>query len=452
MKFDIVVVGGGPGGYPAAIRAAQMGAKVAIVERDRFGGECTNYGCIPTKALLKAAKVMEEIRSYPFIRGSAELDYGELAKWVRRVYTRSSRGVEYLLRSYGVEMLRGEARPKTGKRLVVNGEEVEAGSIIIATGSEPASIPGYAVDGQYIHNNRTILSLEEPPGSILIIGGGYIGVEYATVFSALGSEVYIVELLDRILPQMDPDLAKVVDKKLRERGVKIYTGVKAGEPHREDGYLRVPLSTGEEISVEKVLVAVGRRPNSGFARELGVELDDKGFVKVDDRMATSMDGVYASGDVAGQPMLAHKAFAQAVVAGENAAGGDTYYVQRYVPAVVYTDPEIVSVGLTLEEAREKGLEAEAEVYPIGGVAKAFIEGGSDGVVKIVYSGEEILGIHIAAPHASELAGEATYLLETSASLEDLALTIHPHPTVSEALREAAEHILGRPIHSVLKKK
>jgi len=452
MKYDVVVVGGGPGGYPAAIRAAQMGAKVAIVEKDRFGGECTNYGCIPTKALLRAAKLVEDMRSYPFIKGGAEVDYGELAKWVRRVYTRSSRGVEYLLRSYGVEMMRGLARPKSNGRVVVDGEEVEAGSIVVATGSEPVEIPRYRVDGRKIHNNRTILGLEEPPSSILIIGGGYIGVEYATVFSSLGSEVYLVELLDRILPQMDPDLARVVDKRLREKGVRIYTGVRAGEPREEDGHLRIPLSSGDELRVEKVLVAVGRRPSSGFAVELGVETDEKGFVKVDERMATNVAGVYASGDVAGQPMLAHKAFAQAVVAGENAAGGDAYYVQRYVPAVVYTEPEILSVGLTLEEAQERGLDAEAEVYPIGGVAKAFIEGGSDGVVKIVYSGEEILGIHIAAPHASELAGEATYLLETAASLEDLALTIHPHPTVSEALREAAEHILGRPIHSVLKKK
>ncbi len=450
-KYDVLVVGGGPAGYPAAIRAAQNGAKVAIVEKDRFGGECTNYGCIPTKALLKGAKVAEELNRYSFVKGDVSIDFKELMRWVGRVSSRSSRGVEYLLKGYGVEIYRGEARFKDVKTVRVGDIELHGDKVVLALGSRPIDIPGFPVDGERIHNNRTILGIEEKPGSIAIIGAGYIGVEYATVFSSLGSEVFLIELLERVLPQMDKDFSRLMDKTLRRRGVKIFTGVKAEKPEIGGDGVSIRLSNGDVINVDVVLVAVGRRPNSKGLEGLGIRLDEKGFVIVDDMMRTSVDGVYAAGDLSGQPMLAHKAFLEGVIAGENASGGEMYKVSRFIPSVVYTEPELVSVGYTLEAALDNGIRAEEKLYPIGGVAKAYIEGMTEGFVKMVVDGEgNIYGIHIAAPNASELAGEATYLLETGSTVEDVALTVHPHPTVSEALKEAAEYIVGRPYHYLLK--
>ncbi len=450
--YDVVVLGGGPGGYPAAIIAAQRGAKTAIVEKDRFGGECTNYGCIPTKALLKGAKLAREMMEYPFVKGDVSIDFKELRRWMDRIVTRSSRGVEYLLKGNEVEIVKGEGRVGDGY-VEVDGRRIQYRSLVLATGSKPISIPNFEVDGQIIHNNKTILSIEEPPGKLLVIGGGYIGLEYATLFTRLGTKVTVVELLDRVLPQMDRDLSSYIANRLKKEGVEIRTGVKAESSRKEDGGVRVRLSDGVEEVFDMVLVAVGRKPNTAIFNGF-VEMDEKGFVEVDDRMATSRASVYASGDITGNPMLAHKAFMEAVVAGENASGGDAYYISRYVPAVVYTDPELLSVGYTLEEALEKGYKASEEKYPLGGVARARMELGDDGFIKIVYDERDgtILGIHMAAPNASEMAGEATYLLETSATLEDLALTIHPHPTVSEAFREAAEYILDRPIHMLRRRK
>ena len=450
-KYDVLVIGGGPGGYPAAIRAAQNGAKVAIVEKDKFGGECTNYGCIPTKALLKGAKIGEELSRYPFVKGDASIDFKELMRWVGRVSSRSSRGVEYLLRGYGVEIYKGEAIFKDVKTVKVGDEELHGEKVVLALGSRPINIPGFQVDGERIHNNRSILGIKELPASIAIIGAGYIGVEYATVFSSLGVEVYLIELLERVLPLMDRDFSKLMDGLLRKRGVQIFTGVRAEKPEVQKDLVKIKLSNGDVVEADMVLVAVGRRPNSDGLDRLGVKLDGKGFVNVDDMMRTNVNGVYAVGDLAGQPMLAHKAFLEGVIAGENASGGEMYKVSKYVPSVVYTEPELVSVGYTLDEAVKNGIKAEEKLYPIGGVAKAYIEGMTEGFVKMVVDGEGgIHGIHIAAPNASELAGEATYLLETGSTVEDLALTIHPHPTVSEALKEAAEYILGKPYHYLLK--
>lgn len=450
-KYDVLVVGGGPGGYPAAIRASQNGAKVAIIERDRFGGECTNYGCIPTKALLKGAKIASDLAKYPFVVGDTEIDYRELVKWVRKVSNRSSRGIEYLLKGYGVDIYKGEAIFKDIRNVTVNGEELYGDKIILAMGSKPVDIPGFAVDGEYIHNNRSILDISELPNSIAIIGAGYIGVEYATIFSELGVDVYLIELLDRVLPLMDKDFSMLMDRLLKKRDVKIYTSVKAEEWVGNGESVMVKLSNGVKLEVDIVLIAVGRKPNSRDLDKLGVKLDNEGFVIVDEMNKTSIDGVYAVGDLAGKPMLAHKAFLEGVIAGENASGGEMYRVSKYIPSVVYTEPELVSVGFTYDEAKEAGYDVKEVIYPIGGLAKAYIEGVSEGFVKLIVDGEGLIyGIHMAAPNASELAGEATYLLETRASLEDLSLTVHPHPTVSEALREAAEYSLGKPYHYLLK--
>jgi len=450
-KYDVVVVGGGPGGYPAAIIASQKGAKTAVIEADRFGGECTNYGCIPTKALLKAARIARELREYPFITGEVSIDFKSLRKWMDRVVNRSSKGVEYLLKGNDVDIIKGRGRILAGY-VDVDGERVEYGSLVIATGSKPISIPGFPIDGRYIHNNKTILSIEDLPDNILIIGGGYIGLEYATLFTRLGVKVDLVELMDRVLPQMDRDISAYISRRLTKEGVNIGTGVKAVSSRVVGGKVEVRLSNDVVERYDYVLVAVGRRPNTEGV-DIEVALDEKGFIRVDERMETSVKGVYAAGDVTGDPMLAHKAFMEGIVAGENAAGGDAIYVSRYVPSVVYTDPEILSVGMTLEEARNANIDAVDTMYPLRGLAKARMELGDDGFIKYVFErgSQTLLGIHMVAPNASEMAGEAAYLLETGATLEDVALTIHPHPTVSEAFREAAEYALDRPIHMLRKR-
>ncbi|MCE4602516.1 MAG: dihydrolipoyl dehydrogenase [Desulfurococcales archaeon] len=454
-RYDVAVVGGGPGGYPAAIRAAQLGARVALVEEDRLGGECTNYGCIPTKAMVRPLEAIHRAASLSFTRGGLEVDFEALMEWVGSVVSQVSGGVETLLKGYDVEVIRGRARLVSSTALEVDGGKIWANRIVIATGTSPSSIPGLSVDGEVVHNNRTILGLRRKPGSMLIIGGGYIGVEYANVMAKLGVEVSIVEMMPRLLPGMDKDLARVAQRRLKKLGVEVHTNTMVKEIKTGEGGAVATLSSGVKLEAEKVLVAVGRRPNTrGLGLEnAGVSLDERGYIRVDDGMATSNPRIYASGDVAGPPLLAHKAFLQGAVAGENAAGGDAVYQPRAVPAVVYTEPELASVGYTLDEAREAGFNAGEKRYPLGGLAMARIEDATDGMIKLVYDvdSQQILGVHIAAPHAGEIIAGLTLALEYGATLEDLALTIHPHPSIVEAVREAAELVLGKPIHYILRR-
>jgi len=455
-KYDLVVLGGGPGGYPAAVRAAQLGLNVALVEADKLGGECTNYGCIPTKALIRAAEALHAA-SLPFIRGGVSADFGELMEWVKGFSSRISGGVEFLLKGYGVQVYRGHGSIHAPGVLSVDGEMVRFEKLIVATGTSPAEIPGLEPDGEIVHDNRSILGLKRKPSRMLIVGGGYIGVEYAAAMAKLGVEVHIVELLDRLLPGMDRDFGRIVERHLKKLGVKVYTRTRVEGLERREAYAVARLSGNKSVEADTVLVAVGRRPNtSGIGLEkLGVILDDKGYVKVNERMeARGAPGVYAAGDVTGPPLLAHKAFLQAVVAAESASGDrSAAYDPRGVPSVVFTDPEIASVGLTLEEARRLGLKAAERRLPLGGLARASLEGCGDCFAKIVYDEDSkaLLGFHIAAPNASEIIAAAALAIEMGATLEDVALTIHPHPTVSEALKEAAELALGRPIHFLLKR-
>lgn len=456
-KYDVIVVGGGPGGYPAAIRAAQLGKTVALVEADKLGGECTNYGCIPTKAMIKPASLVYNALKLSFTRGEITVDYEAMMEWVRGIVERVSGGVSMLLRGYGVQVYKGRAVLASSTSVELDDGTVLRGDrIVVATGSVPARIPGLEPDGIVVHDNRSILGLKRKPGSMTIIGGGYIGVEYATLMAKLGVEVHLVELLDRLLPAMDKDFSRLIERRLKKLGVKVYTGTRVEGVERGEGLARVSLSNGQTLETDIVLVAVGRKPNTqGIGLErAGVKVDERGFIRVDERMMTSSPMVYASGDAAGQPMLAHKAFLQAVVAGENAAGGDAVYNPRAVPAVVYTEPELASTGMTLAEAREKGFNAVEKRYPIGGLAMASIEDATDGFIKIVYDADTgtVLGAHVAAPHASEIISELTLAVEMGAYVEDLALTIHPHPSISEAVKEAAEYILEKPIHYLLQRR
>jgi dihydrolipoamide dehydrogenase len=449
-KFDLVVLGGGPGGYPAAIRASQLGLSTALVEANRLGGECTNYGCIPTKSMIRPVELLSSLSRLPFVKLSYELDYQAYMDWVKGVASRVSEGVGSLLRRYNVEVFNARgwvAEP--GVLELSDGRRIGYSKLVVATGTDPASIPGLDFDGALIHNNRTILEVRRKPSRVLVIGAGYIGVEFANVMAKLGVDVYIVEVMDRVLPAMDDDFSRLMSRRLSRMGVKVYTSTRIVEVEKREGYVKAKLSNNVEVEADLVLVAVGRKPNTkGLGLErLGVSLDERGYVRVDGRMAASTN-VYASGDVTGPPLLAHRAFAQAIVAAENAAGLKSEFDARAIPSVVFTDPELVSVGLTEVEAKNAGYRVSTVKLPIGGLARATIEDSLDGFIKIVYeeSSKAVIGIHLAAPHASEIAGELGLAIEMGATLEDLASTIHPHPTISEAVQEVAELALGKPKH------
>ncbi|MCE4611997.1 MAG: dihydrolipoyl dehydrogenase [Desulfurococcales archaeon] len=457
-RFDLLVIGGGPGGYPAAVRASQLGLNVALVEADSLGGECTNYGCIPTKAMLHPVLSALTLKR---LGVNVEVPFESVARFAEEVVSRVRGGVETLLRGYGVEVIKGRARVKERRLVEVDGYgEVRYDKLVVATGTSPATLPGMEPDGDVVLDNRGAVRLRKKPGSMLVIGGGYVGVEFATVMASLGVEVHLVEIMDRLLPGMDRDLARIAERHLKALGVKVYTSSRVGELERRESHAKATIETPKgrvEVEAEKVLVAVGRRPNTrGLGLErLGVELDSKGYVKVNQGMETTAPGVYASGDVAGPPLLAHKAFAQAVVAAERAAGDSSAaYDPRAVPSVVYTEPELASAGMTKEEAERRGFEAAEKRYPLASLARVYMEGCRDCFIKVVYDrgSGAVLGVHVAAPHASEIIAEAVLAMEMGAALEDLALTIHPHPTVSEALREAAEFILEKPIHYVLRRR
>lgn len=455
-KYDLVVVGGGPGGYPAAIRASQLGMKVALIEMNRLGGECTNYGCIPTKALIKPANIFWAVKKMGFIKGNIELSFEEYMEWVNTVVKKISGGIEMLLKSYGVDLYRGMASIRDGETIYVeNIGELKAKKILLATGTDPADLPGIRVDGEAIHNNRTIIGLKKKPSSMLIIGGGYIGVEFASIFAKIGVEVTVVEVMQNLLPGMDPDISRAAERILRSLGVKIYTGTTVKSLTAKGGEVSVELSGGDSLSAEKILVAVGRKPKqiSGIEK-LGVKLDEKGYIVVDRSMRTSHPNIYASGDIAGPPLLAHKAFAQSLVAAENIAGRNITFDPKAIPSVIFTDPEIAFVGINENEAKKQGYKARSVKLPLGGVARAAIEEAEEGFAKIVFDEEtkEILGFYVVAPHASEIISEAVLAIEMGATLEDLSLTIHPHPTISEVLEEISELALGRPKHFFIRRR
>lgn len=456
-KYDVVVIGGGPGGYPAAIRAAQLGLSVAIVEMNRFGGECTNFGCIPTKSMIKPVEAMWYVRNKDFFSGEVSLDFQKYMEWVKGIVGRLSNGVRDLLKGNGVDMFEGRGRLLDRYSVSVDGSEVlQARSIILATGTSPSSIPGVEVDGEVIHNNRTIMGLKRKPSSILIIGGGYIGVEFASMMSKIGVEVYLVEIMDRLLPGMDSDFSRFIERKLRSYGVKVFKGTKVDEVKKLENGVRASLSNGSSIDSEIVLVAVGRKPNTSDLglEAAGVETDPRGFIRVDGRCRTNIPNIYAVGDVTGGAMLAHRAFMQGVVAAENAAGLNSVFDARGIPAVVFTDPELAYVGVNKEEASDMGIDADSVRIPLGGVARAIIDDSADGFIKVTFDRESkaVLGVHVAAHNASEIISEATLAIEMGATLEDLALTIHPHPTISESIKEVADVALGKPLHYLIRKR
>ncbi|MBK7581550.1 MAG: dihydrolipoyl dehydrogenase [Myxococcales bacterium] len=461
--YDVVVLGGGPGGYPCAIRLGQLGLKVACVEAEEYGGVCLNWGCIPSKALIstahqyeKAGKASEQGLSF----GEVSIDVDKLQAWKNGIVKKLTSGVRHLLKQNGAEAIEGmgrfvdaqtlEVKQKSGELLRVRATR----GIVVATGSATIEVPGFEFDGKQIIGAREAVSLTHVPRRLAVIGGGVIGLELGMVYQALGSQLTVIELTPNLLPGTDPDAVKIVERSLAKKGGRVLKQAKAERWERNpDGSVAVIVSTGgatERVDADVVLVAVGMRPRSGGIglEEIGVTVDARGFVPTDPECRTNVPGVFAIGDVSGAPMLAHKATKEGEVCAEVIAGKAAAKDWVTIPGIIFTDPEIASVGLTEEAAKASGFELKVGRFPFAALGRAMSIRETDGFVKIVTEkgSARILGIHIVGPSASDLISEAALAMEMAATAEDIALTVHPHPTLGEALMEAAQHALGHAIH------
>jgi dihydrolipoamide dehydrogenase len=461
-QYDVVIIGAGPGGYVAAIRAAQLGLQTACVEcRNSLGGTCLNIGCIPSKALLQSSEKFAEAR-YTFGEhgikvGDIGLDLGAMMARKDRVVTTLTRGVEFLFRKNRVDWLKGFGRIAAPGKVAVAGadgaeHEVEAGSIVIATGSESAPLPVVTIDEQRILSSTGALALDHVPNHLAVIGGGYIGLELGSVWLRLGAKVTVVELLDRIVPNMDQELSTALQRVLTRQGIQFKLGAKVAEIREAGDGVTIEIEGAgrQSLSADAVLVAIGRRPyTKGLGLEaIGVARDAQGRVVVDDGFATSVPGIYAIGDVIRGPMLAHKAMEEGAALAERLAGQKPSIDYDAIPAVVYTWPEVASVGSTEEELKAAGTLYRAGKFPFSATPRARTNGDTEGFVKILADSatDRVLGVHIIGPDAGTMIAEATLAIEFGAAAEDIARTCHAHPTLSEAMKEAALAVDGRAIH------
>jgi dihydrolipoamide dehydrogenase len=460
-RYDVIVIGAGPGGYVAAIRAAQLGLSTACVEdRGSLGGTCLNIGCIPSKALLQSSERLVEARSvlaeHGVRVGEVSLDLAAMMARKDKVVGTLTRGVEFLFRKNKIDWLRGRGRIAAPGQVVVDGNggarEVEAASIIIATGSESTPLPGFEVDERLILSSTGALALDHVPQRLAVVGGGYIGLELGSVWRRLGSEVTVVEILDHIVPTMDRELGRALQRVLARSGIAFKLATRVVGARREGDSVVLDLEGGarESLAVDAVLVAIGRRPYAqGLGLEaVGVARDNQGRVIVDDGFATNVPGIYAIGDVIRGPMLAHKAEEEGMALAERLVGQHSRVDYDAIPAVVYTWPEVASVGKTEEELKAAGIAYRAGRFPFTANPRARTNGDTEGFVKILAEegGDRVLGVHIIGPDAGTLIAEAVLAKEFGASAEDIARTCHAHPTLSEAVKEAALAVVGRAIH------
>ena len=455
--FDIAVIGGGPAGYVAAIRATQLGASVAVIEKGHLGGACTNVGCIPTKALIHVARSMLEMdraATFGLGDGRTELDFSRTAKHRDQVVAKLRKGVGTLLKGNKVELIRGAASFKDDHTLSVASDdaarEVSAARIMIATGSAPVELPAMPFDGDRVISSSTAVGLDELPESLLMVGAGYIGCEFASAFVTFGVDVTIVEALDGILPLMDTDCGKEVFKLLKKRGATIHTSTRVEKLETTKSCVTASLSNGKKVTAERALICVGRRPSTeGLALEnAGVATDDRGGLVVNEHMQTSVPHIYGIGDAAGGILLAHVASAEGLVAAAHATGTLSAKMDyRVVPACAFTLPEIATVGLSEDAAREAVGEVIVKKFPLMALGKAQVDAAPEGFVKVIAEAGtgQLLGVHIASMEASTLIAEAALALQLECTAEELAHTIHAHPTYPESLREACDGVLGLPI-------
>lgn len=455
--FNIAVIGTGPGGYIAALKAAQLGAKVAVIEKHLLGGTCLNYGCIPSKALLASAELIHKINNAAAlgvqVSGSVNYDWPAIQKRKDKVLAKLRGGVKNLFAARNVTLFTGRAVLDGSGKINITDDKgksqtVTADRIIIASGSVPARIPGWPDDPSVVCTSDEALHWKDLPRRLLIVGGGVIGCEFACMMHEYGVQVTVVEMLEELLPEMESDLGRMLNRIFTQRGITIYTGVKVEDLQVAGQTASAVLSNGQTVEADKVLVAAGRRPAT---QDIGLETigleTDRGFLRVNDRMETGAEGVYCIGDANGRCLLAHAASAQGVIAAENAAGRPAEYTLP-VPNAVYTFPEIASVGLTTKQAARQEIPVSVGQFPIGYLGKAMAVGEETGFVKVIAAREDdtLLGVHILGHNATEIIESATAMIGLKAKAKDLAEMIFAHPTIGEAVKEAAEDVYSSALH------
>ena len=459
IRVEALVIGAGPGGYVAGIRLGQLKKRAMVVERDKPGGICLNVGCIPSKALITVSKYHDKIKhggDFGLYADNVRVDMAKMQQWKGEVVSKLTGGVRTLLKANGCDYRTGTARLTSRNTVEITERDgkvmVQADNVVIATGSRPIEIPGFKFDGNRIVDSTGALDFQAVPERFVVIGGGYIGIEIGTLYAKLGAKVTVVEALPSILTGNDPEIVQIVSRKLKKLGVEVMTGAKAKSWAEKDGRAVVTVDVGGKdatLDADKVLVAVGRRPNSeGLGlEELGVKIE-RGFVPVDRRLRTNVPGIYAIGDVAGQPMLAHKASREAEVVAEVIAGHKAEFDVRCIPAVIFSDPEVASAGITADEATQRGRKVKVGKFPFAALGRAIANADTDGFVKVVIDAEskEVLGIHVVGNGASDIIAEAALAIEMGALADDISMTIHAHPTLPEAIMEAAKASLGEAIH------
>jgi len=459
-KFDIAILGGGPGGYVAAIRAAQLGQKVAIIDKDRLGGICLNWGCIPTKALLKNAEILHYVKNskkFGINISEYDVDFGKTVKRSRDVSQRLSKGIEFLMKKNKITHIEGRGVLKSANEIEVTKgkkkETVKADKIIIATGARPKIFPGMKPDGKQVITSKEAMILKTPPKKMVIIGAGAIGVEFAYFYNEYGTEVHLMEMMPNILPVEDVDVSKEVEKSFKKSGIKIYTETKVTQIEKLKTKVKVHTKKGEKsqiIDADIVLNAVGVTGNiEKFGLEdVGVKTD-RGAITINEFNQTSVPNIYAIGDVTGPPWLAHVASAQGHVASEHAAGHDTHPVDySNIPGCTYCQPQVASLGLTEAAAKEAGHNIKVGRFDFRASGKALATGDSTGFVKIIFDAKygELLGCHIVGSEATELIAELGVAKALETTWQEIAMTVHAHPTLSEAVMEAALDAFGQSVH------
>jgi len=462
MQFDVVVIGSGPGGYVAAIRAAQHGKKTAIVERAELGGICLNWGCIPTKALLRSAEVFELINhadSFGLKVAKPKVDFDKVIQRSRDVAGRMSKGVTFLMKKNKIEVLNGHGKLLDRNTVEVTGadgkaQKVSATNIIVATGARARQIPGMEVDGKQVLSYREAMVVDKLPKSIVVVGAGAIGVEFAYFFNALGSDVTIIEMMPHLLPIEDEEVSKELEKAFKGQGIKFHTETKVEKLEKTKTQVKLTISgkdgKSETITAEKALMAIGVQGNieNLGIEELGIEMD-RGWIKVNENYQTNVPGVYAIGDIVGPPWLAHVASREAINAADHLCGHPVVAVDYgTIPGCTYCIPQVASVGLTEKKAKEEGYDIQVGKFPVRVNGKAQGMGETTGFVKIIYDKKygELLGAHIIGPEATELITEVTLAKSVEATFMEVLNTVHPHPTLSEMIMEASHVAIGEPIH------
>ncbi|MGF1466783.1 MAG: dihydrolipoyl dehydrogenase [Sandaracinaceae bacterium] len=461
--YEAIIIGAGPGGYPAGIRLGQLGVKTLVIEKEYMGGVCLNWGCIPSKALIRAANFFEELHTaeqFGILVDNVRVDVDALQEWKGGIVKKLTSGVSQLLKSNGADTLMGTATLVAPNQVKVDkldgGTETYTATkgVVVATGASVIELPGMPIDGDVVISAREAVSLRKVEGTMVVVGGGVIGMELGGVYQKLGMQVIVVELLPQILAGVDPDLVKVVERAFKKTGGEILTEAKVEKVETKKGKAVVTIATKDgksrEVVADKVLESVGFRPNSkGLGlEEVGVRLDDRGHIQVDEHLETNVKGIYAVGDVTGAPYLAHRATKQGEIVAEVIAGHKAAVDWRAMPSAIFTEPEIATVGLSEEEAKRLGKKVKIGKFPFSASGRAMAVRNTQGFIKSIIDAEthEVLGVGMVGPEASDLISEAALAIEMCAFAEDVHLTVHPHPTLGEAVMESFKHALGEAVH------